>query len=309
MNKIKPIFLVSLPRSGSTLLQKLLMSHVEISSHAETWIALPIIYSRKKNGFKAEYGQIQAYNAYQNVKISLQKNFVSDDDIIRKYLMSIYQELSNETTYFLDKTPRYYYILDELHRIFPEAKFIYLHRNPLSIYSSMVDAFYKGNKRCLDRLSNDLILGSNYIAKAYQKYSSKAISVKYESLIGNPNIILSDICKYLNLNYAQASFDNFSKIEIDGHGDKKGSKSYKYIVENNSKWKLYTNNWYLKKVGIYYLKQICTLYYSQSGFKKSQLLSDINDHKVSFSLSHLFFLFEFKIRLYLKKFFRYKLLR
>ena len=36
-----PIFLFSLPRSGSTLLQRVLMSHKDIASVAEPWLMLP----------------------------------------------------------------------------------------------------------------------------------------------------------------------------------------------------------------------------------------------------------------------------
>ena len=50
-----PIFVFSLPRSGSTLLQRVLMSHNDISSVAEPWILLPQIYSLKKEGTLSEY--------------------------------------------------------------------------------------------------------------------------------------------------------------------------------------------------------------------------------------------------------------
>jgi len=46
--------------------------------------------------------------------------------------------------YFLDKTPRYYYILPELYRTFPEAKYILLLRNPLAILCSIFNTFVQG---------------------------------------------------------------------------------------------------------------------------------------------------------------------
>ena len=50
------IFLISLPRSGSTMLQRVLVGHSEIESSAEPWLMLPLVYSRRENGITAEYG-------------------------------------------------------------------------------------------------------------------------------------------------------------------------------------------------------------------------------------------------------------
>ena len=46
--------------------------------------------------------------------------------------------------YFLDKTPPYAHFLPELLRIFPEAKFVALWRNPLAVVASIVETFCGG---------------------------------------------------------------------------------------------------------------------------------------------------------------------
>ena len=43
MNKATPIFIISLPRSGSTLLQRILTSHESVASASEPWLLLPLI--------------------------------------------------------------------------------------------------------------------------------------------------------------------------------------------------------------------------------------------------------------------------
>ncbi|MBT8101022.1 MAG: sulfotransferase, partial [Gammaproteobacteria bacterium] len=52
---LRPVFLLSLPRSGSTLLQRMLMTHPAISSVPEPWLLLPIFYPRRTSGHSAEY--------------------------------------------------------------------------------------------------------------------------------------------------------------------------------------------------------------------------------------------------------------
>lgn len=54
MNKtIVPIFIISLPRSGSTLLQNILSNNSEISTTSEPWILIPLI-SFYKGDYKSK---------------------------------------------------------------------------------------------------------------------------------------------------------------------------------------------------------------------------------------------------------------
>ena len=48
VNQVKPVFIFSLPRSGSTLLQRVLTGHSEISSFAEPHFLLPLVGIIKK---------------------------------------------------------------------------------------------------------------------------------------------------------------------------------------------------------------------------------------------------------------------
>ena len=54
---VRPVFLLSLPRSGSTLVQRLLASHPEVATAAEPWVMLPHLYARRERGIAAEYTQ------------------------------------------------------------------------------------------------------------------------------------------------------------------------------------------------------------------------------------------------------------
>ena len=64
------IFLISTPRTGSTLLQQLLSGHPQIHTLPETWIALPslyTLYSRKiDRRFNTEYNLYWARTAIKN---------------------------------------------------------------------------------------------------------------------------------------------------------------------------------------------------------------------------------------------------
>ena len=137
-----PIFIFSLPRSGSTLLQRILMSHSQICSIAEPWILLPQFYMLKKNGTLSDYSSLTAYKAVTDFVENLPKKHKDYKNSLRDFVLDLYQkQCQNNERYFLDKTPRYYLIIDEIIDLFPDAKFIFLFRNPVHIYASSINTW------------------------------------------------------------------------------------------------------------------------------------------------------------------------
>jgi len=48
------IFILSLPRSGSTLLQRILGGHSQVHTVAEPWLMLNPLYALRETGIEAE---------------------------------------------------------------------------------------------------------------------------------------------------------------------------------------------------------------------------------------------------------------
>ena len=98
-----------MPRSGSTLLQKLLMSHDKISSHAEPWFLLNLASIYEFEGTKSKFCYSALRFAVNDLIKSLQNQEKDIVKYIREFSLSIYQNLSDkESVYFIDKTPRYF---------------------------------------------------------------------------------------------------------------------------------------------------------------------------------------------------------
>ena len=55
------IFLISQPRAGSTLLQRMLAGHPEIHTTSEPWFMLPALYALRTTGIEAEYDVKRAW--------------------------------------------------------------------------------------------------------------------------------------------------------------------------------------------------------------------------------------------------------
>ena len=134
----RPIFLFSLPRSGSTLLQRLLAGHPDIMTVSEPWLLLPFCYAVKPEGLFSEYNHGWAAKALNEFILGLPNQELDYYKVLNRFALALYGGANkNNALYFLDKTPRYYLIIPQIVEIFPEAKFIFLFRNP-SKYSALL---------------------------------------------------------------------------------------------------------------------------------------------------------------------------
>lgn len=273
-----PIFIFSLPRSGSTLLQRMLACHSNISTTAEPWFLLPLIYTIRKSGTFAQYSHLSLRNAMDDLIEQLPNGMEDYFTGLRSFAFKIYNGLNHEDTkYFLDKTPRYYLIIDEIDKIFPNAKFIFLFRNPLAVISSNINSFYKG--RLGDwRHKIDLFEGPEKIVKGYQSLSHKSIVVNYENLLRKPQQQIKQICEYLQIDYQAKMIDHFNLTQFKGKmGDQFGTKKYQTIEsETLEKWKTTIGTRLRKKYVVYYLKKIGSETIQKMGYDMNTLIEKVN---------------------------------
>lgn len=203
------IFIISQPRSGSTLLQRILFGHPDIQTSAETWLMLHPIYALRKKGIKAEYN---SQFAAQGVDEFLE-NYTSGKDIhldaIRAFANTIYSDAlnKNKKKLFLDKTPRYFYIISELYTLFPNAKFIFLLRNPLAVLASELTTYVKGNWPVLGVFEADLLHAPDMILEGIELLGKNAITIQYERFVGNPSESTKLLCEYLEIPFVSSMLD------------------------------------------------------------------------------------------------------
>ena len=243
---IKPVFIFSMPRSGSTLLQRVIATNEQVSTVSEPWILLPFLYGLKKEGVYAEYSHFSVYHAIQDLCKEMPNGEEEYLSAVRTAALHIYGSIAQESAvYFLDKTPRYALVVEQIIRTFPDGKFIFLWRNPLSVIGSIVETFYL-NKWKLFHSKIDLFDGQANLIEAGKKYSSSALSIKYEDLVKNPYEELGRLEKYLDLDYDSSKLRSFSSITLNGgRGDPTGAKKYTEIsTKSIESWKhAITNPW------------------------------------------------------------------
>lgn len=221
---MKPLFLFSLPRSGSTLLQRMLASHPEIATASEPWLLLPLLYMLKARGGWAEYSHQGLVRAVEDFCATLpngQNDFRAElAELARRLYI---KSAGGDVTYFLDKTPRYHLIVAEVVEMFPEARFIFLWRNPLAVAASIIETWGRG-KWNLYAFRIDLYRGLENLINAYDRFESQACSVNYEALISKPHETIKEVHDYLKLDSDMVgSVKEFVSVSLKGRmGDPTG---------------------------------------------------------------------------------------
>lgn len=209
------IFLISQPRSGSTLTQRILDAHSKIYTRSEPWIMLHSAYSIKQTGFEINYNRknwVKSFNDFiENLPEKAKMSYIEE---LRKFHLNLYNRylLDNNKKYFLDKTPRYYHILDELFEVFPNAKYILLVRNPLAVLNSILKTWVKDYYRKLYLFKEDLIDAIDNISFYIQKENLFNIYImKYEDLVENMEHEIEKICTYLGIEF-EDSFKTYFEV-------------------------------------------------------------------------------------------------
>jgi glycosyltransferase involved in cell wall biosynthesis len=235
------IFLISQPRVGSTLFQRLLAGHPEVHTTAEPWVMLHPLYALKENGIKAEYRVDLAQQGLTDFLMQVPEGIELYKRALRKFGSTLYNRIleSSGKRFFLDKTPRYYHIIPELFSIFPEANFIFLLRSPIAVLSSVLKTWF-GN--CVEDLQIenliDLVKGPVCLLDGIKKLKEKAIVVEYESLVKSPEKMMLRVCNRIGIPYYGDMLEYGRNPKPKGEfGDPVGIyKHNRPVTDNIDKW-------------------------------------------------------------------------
>lgn len=276
--QITPIFIFSLPRSGSTLLQRMLARHPAIDTLSETWLLLPLVYNLKAEGLYAEYKHNFYRQAQDNFLSLLPNGEESYRAAIRHFATSLYTDLcAPESDFFVDKTPPYSLITDEIIKIFPDARFIFLWRNPLSVIASIMNT-WAGGRFNLFRTKKELYEGMETMIRAYTDNSKRVCAVRYEDLCSNPEAEMSRLLNYIGVKETPARLKELYEVKIRGTmGDDSMMRNSPIISrEMTEKWKMSLGNPVRRRWCRRYLKWLGAERLALMGYEQNVLLEELD---------------------------------
>jgi hypothetical protein len=212
------VFVLSLPRSGSTLCQRILASHKDVSTAAEPTFLLPLLHLARTGDVFATYDQMYTSWAIEDFVSSLPGG---EDDLhtaTRRFADSLYRSAAEEgSKYFIDKTPKYHFVANDIIELFPTARVILLWRNPLAVVASLMSTWGgEGGKWNLQHFRIDLFEGVEHLVQVAQAHTDRVCTVRYEDLVAEPTTTAEKMFKYLDLEFDPTVLTRFSELRLEG---------------------------------------------------------------------------------------------
>ena len=231
----EPIFILANPRSGSSAFRMILNSTNESVFPPECgfiqWLypkykdwhsdkiidfVKDVLESKKMEGWNLKYEPLVLYIALSNPKSYSEACY-----LVYKY----YGELSGkDVKVWGDKNNYYIHHLDTISEIYPNAKYIWLKRNPKDVCAS----YLKVNELSDDiqykpKVSNDIDDIFNEIKENYTKIEeflkniddSNKILVNFEDIITKDDKILNELGSFVGIDISKAMFNFDKKIYFD----------------------------------------------------------------------------------------------
>lgn len=250
----------------------MLRAHRDVAGvDSECWVLLPWLYARRAGGVRAEYDHQLAAHGVRNMIDALPGKHADYEAIIQQAYEGFYRRLAPaEARYFVDKTPFYYRIIDELGRTFPQARFLVLVRNPLSVLSSSIQTFSQDSLRRSDRIEHYLMQGPGLLAQGAAELGARAHVVRYEALVASPTEVLSEICEFLGLTPDPACWQSFEAQAVrmgDPHRD-----AYSGLVDRSEVWKDNLQTQVRRRLALKYVQTLSPEYLDLCQLRREDLL-------------------------------------
>lgn len=234
---IQPIFIFSISRSGSTLVQRIVASHEGVATVSEPWLLLAPAYTLRHGGVDAEYLHSPMVEAIEDFCEELPGGREEYKRALHDFALGLYGAAAGDgARYFLDKSPPYCLIAEEIIELFPEGRFVFLWRNPLSAVASMIETWEPWRPTMY---RDDLFVGLPRLIAAYERNRERAHAVRFEDLVGGDAAPWNELMGYLGIDFEPASLNSFANVELNGRmGDPTGVKRYTELsAEPQQKWK------------------------------------------------------------------------
>ena len=203
--EINPIFIIGMPRSGSTLVESIISSgKSKIPNGGETAIINWAILKNYRNDLMNE----------DMNKIIIDKKKLKND--IKNKYKNLKLLNKDNSFFFTDKSLENFFYIDLILELFPNAKFIHCERNKVDNIIAIYQNFL--TKMSWTHSLKDIIkYYNNYLEVMItfnKKFKEKIFSIKLEDLTINSKKVSQDIFKFCNLEWSEKCLEFHKRKDL-----------------------------------------------------------------------------------------------
>jgi hypothetical protein len=195
---------------------------------------------------------------------------------LREFILRLYERSAGpEARFFVDKTPPYYLVAQEIVELFPDARFVFLWRNPLSVMASIIET-WQGGRWHPSRYSDALFVGLPRLTACYRRHADLALAVRYEELVGGARGPWTRLMDYLGIALEAEALEGFLDVPLHGRlGDRTGARYCGLSDEPTAKWKGTLANPLRRAWARRYLRWLGAERLSLMGYELDELLGEL----------------------------------
>lgn len=228
MSKLHPVFVVGMPRSGTTLLASLLNAHSHIAIGPETdYFTMVWKPLERSSGLKLwpEVDQVLSrffglhfiqftHLPYEQFRISLKKAFSEGSlshQTILSLILSTYAEGHNKPVWG-EKTPDHFMYVPVIKSLFPSAKILAIVRDPRDVHLSLLHVPWNAGNAF-----NHALQWRQYqwAASYYHKlYRDDFHQIRFEDLVQNPADTMNSVCQWLHWPFEPAMLERYRAEQL-----------------------------------------------------------------------------------------------
>ncbi len=183
-NNVIPIFVLGMPRSGTTLIEQIISSHSKVTGLGE----LPFIFTFGTSIIKNQ------------IKLT-RENLIT----FRQSYLEKVQRLSEGNLIITDKMPQNFCYIGLILKIFPEAKIIHVRRDPSAVCWGNYRQWFKSKQLAYSYSISDTIkyyeLYKNLIIFWKKSFKDQIYEINYEELTIKQEEITKKLIKHLKLKW------------------------------------------------------------------------------------------------------------
>jgi tetratricopeptide (TPR) repeat protein len=191
----EPIFIIGLPRTGTTLVERILGSHSEVFAAGEL--------NNFAESLTALVAPMKPRDRLEFVRLSAQAD---SGELGKKYLESV-RPLTGPGSRFVDKLPLNFLYCGLIHRALPRAKIIHLRREPMdacfAIYKTLFKQAYPFSYDLVE-LGNYYLAYRELMAHWHQVMPGVILDIEYEVLVSDPEVQTRRLLDYCDLPWEDA---------------------------------------------------------------------------------------------------------